>query len=116
MANQDFPGVCFAGCQDKDCKVTPMDTDAAKERVKKLPEGYTKTLVKSLAYAFPDKLSDESEAYMVFDAMKAVITNALKNSDIVVLEGLGEFRVDPDSGRKHVVFTPTIELENAVNE
>lgn len=116
MANQDFPGVCFAGCQDKDCNVTPMDTDSAKERVKKLPEGYTKTLVKSLAYAFPDKLSDESDAYMVFDAMKAVITNVLKNGDVIELEGLGEFRVDPDDGRKHVVFTPTRALEDAVNE
>ncbi len=116
MPNQDFPGVCFACCQDKDCNITPMDTDISVERVKALPEGYTKTLVKSLTHAFPDKFNDESEAYMVFDALKAVIANVLKNGDVMDLEGLGEFRVEPRDGRKHVIFTPERVLEDTVNE
>jgi len=67
-------------------------------------------------WAFPDKFESEEDAYMVFDAMKAVIANGLKNKDVVDLEGLGEFRVEPGQGIAKVVFTPERVLIDTVNE
>jgi len=115
MVNIDFPDVCISTA-DENCQVTPPDLEAARERLHKLPEGYTKTLVMALKWAFPDKLQSEEEAYMVFDAMKAVIANGLKNKDLVHLEGLGEFRVEPREGVNQVVFTPERTLIDAVTE
>lgn len=115
MPNQDYPGVCLA-CVDEECKVTPPDISIARERVRKLPEGYTLTMVRSLQWAFPDKFSSLEEAYMAIDAMKAVIVNVLKIHGIVDLEGIGEWRTEPDNGRKKIVFTPERALLDGVNE
>ncbi len=112
MTNFDFPDVCLSESTDE-CKITPPDLSAARERVHKIPEGFTKTMLQSLQMAFPDKFSNEEEAYMVFDAMKAVIATGLANGNKVHLDGLGEFSVQSDGGRKRVGFTPE-ECLNAV--
>ena len=105
MPNLDFPDVCLSET-DYDCSITPPDLAATRERVHKLPEGMTKVLVKNLQMAFPDKLKSEEDAYMIFDAMKAVIATALHNKNPVHLEGLGEFQVEQQGGKPTVAFTP----------
>lgn len=72
MPNMDYPGVCLA-CTDEQYFLSVPDMDAARERVHMQPEGFTKTLIRSLKDAFPDKFDSEEEAYLVFDALKAVI-------------------------------------------
>lgn len=96
------------------CSLTRPDLSALRERVHKLPKGFTKTLARSLSMAFPDTLSSEVEAYMVSDAMKAVIGTGLANGRKVHLEGLGEFRTETQGGRRTVAFTPEASLEKAV--
>ncbi|MCF8105295.1 MAG: hypothetical protein K9K64_07430 [Desulfohalobiaceae bacterium] len=115
MTNIDSPEFCLSKADER-CQLTPPDLEATRERLSKVPEGYTKTLVKALKWAFPDKFKSEEDAYMVFDAMKAVIANGLKNKDLVGLEGLGEFRVEPGPGVQQVVFTPERVLIDTVNE
>ena len=110
MVNFDFPDVCLTESDEK-CTLTPPDLSAARERVHKLPEGFTKTMVRSLQAAFPDKFSSDEEAYMVFDSMKAVIATGLANGNTVHLEGLGEFKTQKQGQRKRVVF----EAEECLN-
>lgn len=105
MTNLDFPEICFA-VSDTECRLTPPDLEVVRERVHKLPTGYTKTLVRSLQAAFPDKLQSEEDAYMMFDAMKAVIATGLHNGDTVDLEGLGVFRQEKEDGKTKVAFYP----------
>jgi nucleoid DNA-binding protein len=111
MPNRDFPEICFA-VSDEECRITPPDLDVVRERVHKLPSGYTKTLVRSLQAAFPDKLQSEEDAYMIFDAVKAVIANGLHNGDTVDLEGLGVFRQEKEGGQPKVVFYPNEKLHD----
>jgi nucleoid DNA-binding protein len=113
MVNFDYPDVCLSEA-DEQCTITPPDLSVLRERVHKLPEGFTKTMVRSLTMAFPDKFSSEEEAYMVFDAMKAVIGTGLANGRQVHLEGLGEFRTEKQGTRRTIVFTPEASLEKAV--
>ena len=115
MADFDYPGVCLTKI-DKDRTIFPPDLDPTRERVNKLPEGYTKTIISGLRMAFPDKFDSDEEAYMAFDVMKAIIFNGLRNNDLVDVEGMGEFRLEPKDGKRHVVFTPEPALEVAVNE
>jgi nucleoid DNA-binding protein len=110
----DFPGVCMS-CVDEQCNVVAPDLAAVRERVGKVPEGYTRTLLKNLQYAMPEVDNDE-KAYLIFDIFKATIANGLKNKDVVFLEGLGEFRTEPRDGRVSVVFTPEKVLDSVVNE
>ncbi len=110
------PEICLTTA-DEYCRVKPPDRDKVVERVNKLPDGYSKTMVLELQRAYPDKFSTIEEAYMVFDVMKAVIANGLKNMDVVDIEGLGEMRVEPgEDGSRTVVFTPHPALNAAVNE
>ncbi len=115
MANLDYPDVCLSEVNQQ-CKVTPPDLEVTRERVHKLPEGMTKTLVNSLRMAFPDKFDSDEEAYMVFDAMKAVIAIGLHNRNPVDLEGLGEFRVEKEGGQARVVFYPSNALNQVLGE
>lgn len=112
MTNFDFPDVCLSESTDE-CVLTPPDLSLARERVHKLPEGFTKTMIQSLRMAFPDKFSNDEEAYMIFDAMKAVIATGLANGNKVHLEGLGEFAAKTEGGKKRVAFTAE-ECLNAV--
>jgi len=113
MVNFDYPDVCLSEA-DEQCQITPPDLDKLRERVHKLPEGFTKTLVKSLTMAFPDKFQSDEEAYMVYDAMKAVIGTGLANGRKVHLEGLGEFSTEKEAGKSKVVFIPEVSLNQAV--
>jgi nucleoid DNA-binding protein len=115
MVNVDLSGFCFS-CADEECNITPPDLDVARERVHSMPEGSTLTMLRAIQAAFPDKFSDTAEAYMIFDAMKAIIALKLKNRDVVNLEGIGEFKTEPENGRKKVIFTPERVLLNTVNE
>ena len=112
MTNYDFPDVCLSESTDE-CVITPPDLASTRERLHKLPEGFTKTMVKSMRMAFPDKFATDEEAYMVYDAMKAVIATGLANGNKVHLDGLGEFSVQSEGGRKRVAFTAE-ECLNAV--
>ena len=114
MPNMDYPGVCLA-CTDEDFALYFPDMDAARERVHMHPEGFTKTLIRSLKNAFPDKFDNEEEAYLVFDAMKAVIATGLDNGNIVHLEGLGEFHVEKSNGARTIAFIPESALHQALN-
>ncbi|MCF8106151.1 MAG: HU family DNA-binding protein [Desulfohalobiaceae bacterium] len=105
MTNYDFPDVCLSQT-DEECTLTPPDLSLARERVHKLPEGFTKTMIKSLRMAFPDKFKDDEDAYMVFDAMKAIIAMRLANGNAVHLEGFGEFKTQQQGNTKRVVFNP----------
>ena len=110
MPNLDFPDICLS-ITTPACDITPADLSVARERVHNLPEGYTKTLVRNMKMAFPDKFQTEEEAYLVFDAVKSVIATGLHNGDAVDLEGLGVFRKEKDeSGRPKVVFYPNEKL------
>jgi nucleoid DNA-binding protein len=113
MVNFDYPDVCLSEANEQ-CTITPPDLEVTRERVHKLPEGFTKTLIQSLRMAFPDKFDSDEDAYMVFDAMKAVIGTGLANGRKVHLEGLGEFRTEKQDGKKTVVFVPEAALEQAV--
>jgi nucleoid DNA-binding protein len=113
MVNFDYPDVCLSGA-DEQCQLTPPDLDVLRERVHKLPEGFTKTMVRSLVMAFPDKFKSDEEAYMVYDAMKAVIGSGLANGRKVHLEGLGEFSTEKEAGKARVVFSPEASLNQAV--
>lgn len=104
MTNYDFPDVCLSESTDQ-CELTPPDLATTRERVHKLPEGFTKTMIQSLKMAFPDKFSSDEEAYMVYDAMKAVIATGLANGNAVHLDGFGEFKAQSDGGKKRVMFT-----------
>ena len=105
MTNIDIQEVCFSGIAN-DCSITPPDIATIRERVHKLPAGYTKTLVNSLKDAFPDKFQNEEDAYMVFDALKAVIARGIQNGDSVDLEGLGVFKREKEGGKSKVAFYP----------
>ncbi|TVQ99723.1 MAG: hypothetical protein EA399_06200 [Desulfovibrionales bacterium] len=113
MTNFDYPDVCLSEA-DGQCKITPPDLDVLRERVHGLPEGFTKTMVRSLQAAFPDKLTAEEDAYMVYDAMKAVIGTTLANGSKAHLDGFGEFATVTEGGTKKVVFTPEAALNKAV--
>ncbi|WP_045219970.1 hypothetical protein [Desulfonatronum thioautotrophicum] len=113
MTNFDYPDVCLSEA-DGQCKITPPDLDVLRERVHGLPEGFTKTMVRSLQAAFPDKLTTEEDAYMVYDAMKAVIGTTLANGSKAHLDGFGEFTTVTEGGTKKVVFTPEAALNKAV--
>ena len=114
MPNMDYPGVCLA-CTDEKYALSVPDMDAARERVHMQPEGFTKTLIRSLKNAFPDKFDSEEEAYLVFDAMKAVIATGLDNGNTVHLEGLGEFHVEKSNGVRTIAFGPESALHQALN-
>ena len=109
MTNIDIQEVCFSGI-DNNCSITPPDIEVMRERVHKLPSGYTKTLVNSLKDAFPDKFKTEEEAYMIFDALKAVIARGINNGDSVDLEGLGVFKREQEGGKSKVAFYPQAAL------
>ena len=110
------PEICLSTA-DEFCRVTPPEWSVVKERASRLPEGYSKTMVEEIQKAYPDKFGTMEEAYMVFDVVKAVIANGLKNMDVVDLEGLGEFRVEPgEGGIRQVVFTPEPGLNTAIKE
>jgi len=109
------PEICFSTA-DEYCRVTPPGWEQVKERASRLPDGYSKTMVLELQRAYPDKFGTIEEAYMVFDVIKAVIANGLKNMDVVDIEGLGEMRVEPgEGGTRTVVFTPQPALVAEVN-
>lgn len=114
MTNFDFPDVCLSETNEQ-CSITPPDLSVARERVHKLPEGFTKTMIRSLQSAFPDKFSNEEEAYLVFDGMKAVIATGLANGNKVHLEGLGEFSTQKEGEKKRVVFQPEECLNKVCN-
>lgn len=113
MVNIDYPDVCLSEA-DGQCQITPPDLSVVRERVHKLPEGFTKTMVRSLKTAFPDKLDSEEEAYMIFDAMKAIIVTGMTTGRTVHLEGFGEFKIEKEDGKKKVVFVPEASLNKAV--
>ena len=106
MTNYDFPDVCLSQT-DEECNLTPPDLSLARERVHKLPaEGFTKTMIKNLRMAFPEKFKSNEEDYMVFDGIKGILAMRLANGDKADLEGLGEFSTQKTNGGKRVVFTP----------
>jgi len=113
MTNFDYPDVCLSEA-DGSCKITPPDLDVLRERVHGLPEGFTKTMVRSLQMAFPDKFASEEDAYMVYDAMKAVIGTTLANGSKAHLDGFGEFFVTSEGGSKTIAFSPEASLKKAV--
>ena len=113
MPNMDYPGVCLA-CTDERYQVKVPDLDVARERVHMEPQGFTKTLVRSLKNAFPEKFDSEEEAYLVFDAMKAVLATGLSNGEHIHIDGIGEFHVTTDKGVHNVGFVPERALAQAV--
>jgi hypothetical protein len=116
MANQDYPGVCM-GCSTPDWQIVAPDVSSVRERMQYDPlTGYTKNVVNNLTFAMPDKFTNEEDAYMAFDTVKAVIAMGLKNKDHVDLHGLGEFRIESDGDGKKVVFVPDPALTAVVNE
>ena len=116
MANQDYPGVCMA-CTTDECEVVAPDVAAVRERVLYEPiTGYTKNIINNLTTAMPDIFKNVEDAYMAFDAVKAVIAMGLKNRDNVVLHGLGKFRVDKQDEKNVVTFEPDQALNAIVGE
>ena len=116
MANQDYPGVCLS-CSTENCQVVAPDISAVRERVKADPlTDYTKNVVNNLTTAMSDKFTDEDEAYMAFDVIKAAIVMGLKNGQTIELGGLGVFEVDMVNGEKTITFRPDQNLKAAVRE
>ena len=116
MANQDYPGVCMA-CTTDECEVVAPDVSSVRERVLYEPiTGYTKNVINNLTFAMPDIFKNVEDAYMAFDAIKAVIAMGLKNRDNVDLHGLGHFRVEKQDGKNVVTFEPDPALNTVVGE
>jgi stringent starvation protein B len=116
MPNQDFPDVCLAS-MDKNCKLVTPDISAFRERIRDNPlTDYTLNVVNNLTFAMPDKFTNNEDAYMAFDAVKAVIAMGLKNKDNVTFHGLGKFEVQGTGADAKVVFTPDPALNAAVAE
>lgn len=116
MANQDYPGVCMA-CTTDECEVVAPDVSAVRERILYEPiTGYTKNVINNLTFAMPDLFKNVEDAYMAFDAIKAVIAMGLKNRDTVDLHGLGTFKVEKQGGQNVVVFEPDKALNATASE
>lgn len=116
MANQDYPGVCMS-CSTDECQVVAPDIEAVRERVKHDPiSGYTQNIVNNLTTAMSDKFSNEYEAYLAFDVVKAAIVMGLKNGQTIDLGGLGEFTVDTVNGEKTVTFKAAPSLKAVIKE
>jgi nucleoid DNA-binding protein len=92
------------------------DRAAVRERLDRAHEGYMKNIIKGLQYAFPDKFDSEEDAYMAYDVIIMYLVNGMKNRDAIYLEGFGEFRSEPEDGRKKVIFTPDRSLLDAISE
>ncbi|MFP4316017.1 MAG: HU family DNA-binding protein [Desulfovibrionales bacterium] len=76
----------------------------------------TKTFTRALQDGLPNTFKDEQEAQRAVDVMFSVIPKGLKNGDIVELQGVGEFRTEPEGGKKRVVFAADRRLMDTVNE
>jgi len=72
--------------------------------------------VNALRGAMPGCIKTEEDGLEVLTIIGAVVVNALKNLDSVYLQGIGEWRTEPDKGKKKVIFTPDRILIEAVNE
>lgn len=117
MPNLDYPGTGLcSSCVDDECVIVPTGYTASREVMTRMPEGYTLTLIKDIMYAFPDKFESIEEATMLFNVMKTVIVNGLKNGDSVHLEGLGTFNTEGFGKNRMLKFKPERVLCDAVNE
>lgn len=117
MPNMDYPGTGLcSSCGTAECVHMPMDYTSGHEMLTRDAEGYTLTLIRDIMYAFPDKFETMEEAAMLFDVMKSVIVNGLKNGDTVSLEGLGTFRTIGSGRDRSIEFTPERVLCDAIHE
>ncbi|MFW5791146.1 MAG: HU family DNA-binding protein [Desulfohalobiaceae bacterium] len=76
----------------------------------------TQTFVNALKDEEPKLFTSEDDARRVVKEVFAVIARALKNREVVSMEGIGELRTEPDNGRKRVVFAVDPKLLQGVNE
>lgn len=73
------------------------------------------TYANALKDMWPNQLSD-ADAEKAASTVFGVISRGLKNGDVVEMEGVGEFRTEPEGDRKKVIFTPSTSLLDRVNE
>lgn len=76
----------------------------------------TDTFVNALRGSLAECIKTKEEGAEVMTIIGSVIVNALKNMDTVYLQGIGEWRTEPDKGKKKVIFTPDPVLIETVNE
>lgn len=70
----------------------------------------------ALKDACPECFKSDGDALDALDAVCVTIDRGLKNADTVELPGIGEFRTEPDQGRKKVVFAADRKLIDSINE
>ncbi len=74
------------------------------------------SFARQLQDAMPQVITSEKDARFAVDVIFSQIHKGLKNRDFVEIHGVGEFRVEPDGGKKNVVFTPSPQLVDGINE
>lgn len=74
------------------------------------------TFINALKDGLPTLMQNDDDASRAVDVVFSVVSKGLKNRDLVEIHGVGEFRTEPEKGRKRIIFTPARTLLDAVNE
>jgi nucleoid DNA-binding protein len=75
----------------------------------------TGSFVKALRRALPGLFISEVEAERAFEVILSLIPEGLERGATVELEGIGEFRIEPDVSRRRIVFAADRRLMSRVN-
>jgi nucleoid DNA-binding protein len=73
------------------------------------------TFIRALQERLPQWFTTDEEAELAVEAIFSVIPGGLKKGDTVEIQGVGEFRTEPEAGRKRIVFAADRRLMDTVN-